>query len=87
MYVYPLKAGQVDLEQSDDRLKEECELKATHLVLPMIREQFPRIEILFLGDALYANRPTIRLCEQLNIDYIIVLKEMSGMRFTWLNLD
>jgi len=75
LYVYPLKAGQVDLEQPDDKLKEECELKATHAVLPMLREHFPRTEIIFLGDALYANRPTIRLCEHLKIDYAIVLKE------------
>jgi uncharacterized Zn-finger protein len=75
LYIYPLKAGQVDIEQSDDKLKEECELKATHAILPMIRERFPRITILFLGDALYANRPTIRLCDRLNIGYIIVLKE------------
>ena len=75
LYIYPLKAGQVDFEQPDDKLKEECELKATHAVLPMIREQFPRTNILFLGDALYANRPTIRLCNKLKIDYIIVFKE------------
>lgn len=77
LFVYPLKAGQIDPEQSDDKLKEECELKATQAVLPMIRKQFPRISILFLGDALYANRPMIRLCEELKIEYIIVLKENS----------
>lgn len=75
LHIYPLKAGQINLEQSDDKLKEECELKATHAVLPMIRKQFPRTSIIFLGDALYANRPTIRLCEKLKIDYIIVFKE------------
>jgi len=77
IYVYPLKAGQLDLEQSDERLKEECELKAAHAVLPMIREKFPRMNIIFLGDALYANKPTIRLLEELQIDYIIVLKEKA----------
>lgn len=75
IFTYPLKAGQVDLEQSDEAFKEECELKAAHAVLPMIRAMFPRTKILFLGDALYANRPMIRLCNQLRIDYMIVLKE------------
>ncbi len=75
LYTYPLKAEQVNTEQSDDKLKEECELKATHAILKMLREMFPRVSILFLGDALYANRPMIRLCNELKIDYIIVFKE------------
>ena len=75
LFVHPLKAGEIDLCQSDEKLKEESELKAAHTILPMIREMFPRAKITFLGDALYANRPIIRLCEQLNIDYLIVLKD------------
>jgi hypothetical protein len=76
LFVYPLKRGLVDLrEGSDDKFKEECELKAAYAVLPMIRKNFPKISILFLGDTLYANKPMIKLCKELNIDYIIVLKE------------
>jgi hypothetical protein len=75
LYLYPLKAGQVSHEQSDDKLKEECELKATHSILPIIREQFPRMAIVLLGDTLYANKPMICLCEELGIDYMIVLKD------------
>jgi hypothetical protein len=74
---YPLKAAQINSEQSDEKLKEECELKAAHAILPMIREYFPKTHIIFLGDALYANRPTIRLCELLKMDYLIVLKETT----------
>ncbi|MFS8562895.1 MAG: hypothetical protein LVR00_08185 [Rhabdochlamydiaceae bacterium] len=75
LFVHPLKAGEVDPCQSDEKLKEESELKAAHMILPLIREKFPRAKITFLGDALYANRPIIRLCEHLNIDYLIVLKD------------
>ena len=75
LLAHPLKIGQVDPEQPDEALKEECELKAAQEILPMLRAAFPRTPILFLGDALYANRPMIRLLEQLGIDYIIVLKE------------
>ena len=77
LYFYPLKATQVNAEQSDEKLKEECELKATQAILPIIRKAFPKMAILFLGDALYANRPMIRLCNELNIEYLIVLKEGS----------
>jgi hypothetical protein len=31
--------------------------------------------MLFLGDALYANKPMIQLCKELKVDYVIVLKE------------
>jgi hypothetical protein len=75
LYLYPLRAAQIDKDQTDEKLKEECELKAAHTILPLIRQFFPRLPIMFLGDALYANKPMIRLCSELNIDYIIVLKE------------
>ena len=75
LLAYPLKVGQVDLQQPDKEFKEECELKAVHAVLPMIRRRFPRTDILFLGDALYANRPMLRLLKELNIDCLIVFKD------------
>jgi hypothetical protein len=77
LYFYPLKAVDVNVEQSDEKLKQECELKATQAILPLIREAFPRMVIVFLGDSLYANRPMIRLCNELNIEYLIVLKDGS----------
>ena len=75
IYVYPLKAKQVNNEQADEKLKQECELIGTREVLPEIRKKYPRLNITFLGDALYANRPFIELCNQLKMDYIIVLKD------------
>jgi hypothetical protein len=76
LFVYPLKRGQVDLQEGcDDKFKEECELKAAYAILPIIRANFPKTPILFLGDALYANKPVIKLCKELKIDYAIVLKE------------
>ena len=77
LHVYPLKAGQVKEDQSDADLKEECELAAAHIVLPMIRKWYPKLSLTFLGDSLYANQQFVRLCEELKIDYIIVLKEGS----------
>lgn len=77
LYVYPLKIGQVKEDQSDDGLKEECELAAAHIVLPLIRKRHPKLSFTFLGDSLYANQQFVRLCEQLKFDYIIVVKEGS----------
>lgn len=75
LYVYPLKSLQVKSNLSDDKFKEECELVAARAVLPEIRKKYPRLSMTFFGDALYANRPFIRLCQELGLDYIIVLKE------------
>jgi hypothetical protein len=77
LYVYPLKAKQVNTEQSDEKLKQECELNAAHAVLPLIRKRFPKLHFTFLGDGLYANRPFMRLCNHLNFGYNIVRKENS----------
>jgi len=77
LYVYPLKAQQVNTNQSDEKLKQECELNAAHIVLPLIRKRFPKLHFTFLGDGLYVNRPFIRLCNHLNFGYHIVRKENS----------
>lgn len=75
IFVYPLKAQQIKKDQSDEKFKQECELTAAHDILPMIRKRFPRLHFTFLGDALYANRPFMRLCDSLKMDYIIVHKK------------
>ena len=75
IYVYPLKAQQVKSEQTDEKLKQECELLGTREGLLKIRKKYPRLNITFLGDALYANRSFIELCNQLKMDYVIVLKD------------
>lgn len=75
LYVYALKAHQVDATQGHDAFKQECELKAAHAVLPIIKQRFPRLRFLFEGDALYSNEPFIHLCDFLGWDYLIVRKE------------
>lgn len=77
LYAHPLRALQVNTDQSDEKLKQECELNAAHAVLPLIRKRFPKLHFTFLGDGLYANRPFIRLCNRLNFSYNIVRKENS----------
>jgi len=77
LYIYPLKAQQVDVTKDNEAFKQECELKAVHAVLPIIRAYFPRTSFIFAGDGLYANEPFILLCDNLNFDYLIVRKEKS----------
>lgn len=77
IYIYPLKACQVKECLSDEAFKQECELKATHAVLPIIKNKFPHTAFTFCGDALYANEPTIQLLNSLFFEYLIVRKEKS----------
>jgi hypothetical protein len=53
-------------------IKQECELQATQIILPIIKQKFPKLPIRFLGDSLYANEPLLKLCEELGWEYLIV---------------
>lgn len=75
IYVYPLKASQVDTAASDEKLKQECELLAAHKVLPELKKQLGRMAITVLLDSLYANEPMFILLESLNLDFLIVRQE------------
>jgi hypothetical protein len=74
---YPLRSRQIKSNQSDDKLKEECELVAARTVLPKIRKRYPRLAFMFLGDSLYVNRPFLRLCDELEMGYLIVFKDTT----------
>lgn len=77
IYVYPLKANQVDASKNDKDLKQECELTAFYLVLPELKQKLGRILITLLLDSLYANEPVIQLAEKLFMKYLIVRQEDS----------
>ncbi len=77
IYHYPIHAKQVvNVESaSEDKHKQECELVALKVALPMIRQAFPKMKIVLLLDGLYANRPMIRLAKDHRCEYIIVRKD------------
>jgi hypothetical protein len=75
IYIYPLKASQVNATATDEKLKQECELNAAHVVLPILRKKLGRLPITALLDSLYANEPIFRLLDQLNMNHIIVRQD------------
>jgi|HubBroStandDraft_1064217.scaffolds.fasta_scaffold51349_1 hypothetical protein len=79
LYVYPLKASQIKLEgsASDEELKQESELQAAKMILPILKEKLGKLPVALLTDSLYANEPLIKLCEDLGWDYLIVRQEGS----------
>lgn len=79
LYVYCLKAQQLQGHETDcdDRHKQECELQAAKEIFPLIKQEFPRLDITLLTDSLYANEPIITLCRKLGWDFLIVRQEGS----------
>lgn len=79
IYRYPIHAKQVvNVEnESEDKHKQECELVALKAALPIIRQAFPRMNIVLLLDGLYANKPVIRLAAEQRCGYIIVRKDST----------
>jgi hypothetical protein len=75
IYVYPLKASQVDTTASDEKLKQECELLGAYKVLPELRKKLGRIAVTVLLDSLYANEPMFMLLESLNLDFLVVRQD------------
>jgi hypothetical protein len=63
----------------DDKLynKQDCELKAFKRLAPRLKKLFPRLPVCLVGDALYANAPTMEICEEMGWKYIIPLKDGS----------
>jgi hypothetical protein len=79
VYNAPLHSKQLTQWEnaSDDTHKQECELVALKRVLPVLRDHFPRMELVILLDGLYANRPAIRTVEKSKCGYLIVRKDDS----------
>lgn len=63
-----------DLAEGD---KQDCEFKAFKRLAKRLKKRFPRLPICLLLDGLFANGPTMTICEDMNWKYIIVLKDNS----------
>ena len=55
--------------------KQDCELKAFKRLTAKIKELYPRLPILIMADALYANAQVMDLCQANLWDYLLVIKE------------
>lgn len=58
--------------------KQDCELKASYRLLRKIKKRFPKLPIIIGGDALYMGKPFLKLCDELDFEYIIRYKEDSA---------
>lgn len=70
--------------KQDGVVKNDCELNAAKRLYPKLRKMHPKLKMLVLEDALYANAPHIRELESLNLSYLIVVKPTGNSAlFDW----
>lgn len=71
--------------KGDGAKKNDCERNAAARFIPKLRTEHPHLPMIFTEDALGANAPHIRLLQEHNIRYIIVVKPDSNKAlFEWL---
>jgi len=69
---------------SDGHKKNDCERNASKRLLADIRREHPHLPLILAEDGLGANAPHLRLCQELNIRFITVVKpDGNKTLFEW----
>jgi len=64
-------------EMSEEKRKQDCEVKAFKRLSQKIKDSFPRLPICILADSLYASEPVMDICTENGWEYIIRFKDGS----------
>lgn len=67
----------VFIENQEEYVKQDCELKAFYRLAEVLKKRFPRLSICLLLDGLYPNKCVLELCEKNQWGYFITLKDDS----------
>ncbi len=62
------------IKKEDGKTKNDCELNAAKRLLPELKKAFPRLKIIILADALFANAPFIKLIKDQGFKFVIRVK-------------
>jgi hypothetical protein len=77
----------IDIEavrNADGTQKQDCEINAAKRLLPRLRQQHPRMNMIVGGDDLYAHEPFVELINELGLEYVLVAKPLSHKEmFEW----
>ena len=57
--------------------KQDCEQRAFERLAATIKKQYPRLPVCILADGLYPNKTFMKICQDNNWAYIVVLKDKS----------
>ena len=73
------------IRKEDGANKNDCEQNASKRFLRELRREHPHLPLILAEDALYATAPHLRLCKELNIRFITVVKpDGNKTLFEWI---
>ena len=71
----PIQNSEEYINQSEEKIKQDCESKAFVRLAEKIKKRFPRLPIIITADGLYVSRKVIQICSDYGWNYIIRYKE------------
>ena len=71
----PIENSEEYINQSEEKIKQDCESKAFVRLAKKIKKSFPRLPIIITVDGLYVSQKVIQTCTDNGWDYIIRYKE------------
>lgn len=70
-----LPIGHEAIVNADGDSKNDCEYNASKRLIPSLRKDHPHLKICVLMDGLHAKAPTIKMCQENSMHYIIVARD------------
>ncbi len=70
------------IENQEEYLKQDCELKSFYRLAMKLRKYFPKLKILLLLDGLYPNGPLFEYCRKNRFDFMINWKD-GNLKSVW----
>jgi len=61
--------------KSAEQIKQDCELKALHRLLPRVKKAYPQLRFVLALDSLYACGPVFALAQQLTWSFVVTFKQ------------
>ena len=61
--------------KSEEKIKQDCEINAAKRLIKNLREKYPKMPFRIIADSLYPSEGLMSLCEEKEIEYIMVLKD------------
>ena len=61
--------------KSEEKIKQDSEINAAKRLLKNLREKYPRMPFRIIADSLYPSEGLMKLCEDIELEYIMVLKD------------
>ena len=74
----PIQNSEEYINQSEEKVKQDCESKAFIRLAEKIKKRFPRLPVVITADGLYVSQKVIQTCTDNGWDYIVRYKEGSA---------